>query len=114
MLVLLLLLRSNLPIHCSCYVSCLASTGDSAADLLQQLAGVIGAHQVQDEVAEIAAAAAEWSGQHAPSGQGPSNGSSPSDNRGLCKLCLVPIELVQMPTLQLQPDVQCLVSVVVT
>lgn len=64
-------------------------------------------------MAEIAAAAAEWIGQHVPAGQGPCNGLSPSDYRGLCKLCLVPIELVQMPTLQLQPDVQCLVSVVV-
>lgn len=93
---------------------CFSITGDSKADLRQHLAAALSAQQVQDEVAEIAVAASEWIGQHAPSGQEPSNDLSSSDYKGLCRLCLVPIDLVQMPTLQLQPDVHCLVSVMVT
>lgn len=96
------------------HASCFASIGDSETDLPQQLAGAFGAHQVQDEVAAVAAAASEWMSQHAPPGHAPSNDSPPSDYKGLCRLCLVPIELVQLPTLQLQPDVECLVSLMVT
>ena len=51
--------------------------------------------------------------QHAPPSQGASNDSFPLDHKGLCRLCLVPIELVQLPTVQLQPDVGCLVSLTV-
>lgn len=101
------------PHNAEVHASCFASVGDSEGALPQQLAGALGAHQVQDEVAEVAAAASEWMRQHTPPGQGPSNDSLPLNHKGLCRFCLVPIELVQLPTLQLQPDVDCLVSLTV-
>lgn len=92
-----------------------AYTGDSEADQVQLLSHALNAHQVQDEVAEVAAAASDWMRQHASSGhQRRFNDSSSLDYRGLCRLCLIPTELVQLPTLQLQHDLHCLVSAVLT
>lgn len=74
------------------------------------MAQVLSAHQIQDEVSELAAAASDWVKHHASDYQSPSGSTAPDDYKGLCRLCLVPIELMQLPAMQLQPGVQCLVS----
>ena len=89
-----------------------ADQGD--ANHPQLMAQLLSAHQIQEEVSEIAAGASDWAKQHASGHQRPSAQTAPDDYKGLCRLCLIPIELVQLPATQLQPDVQCLVSPVAT
>ena len=78
-------------------------------------AAALGAQAVQQEVQQIAHKAAEWL-QHwrfydaSEASKTSAVQQLSPQYEGLCMLCLLPLEVVAMPTVQIHPEQRCLVS----
>ncbi|KAL0024892.1 hypothetical protein WJX77_000588 [Trebouxia sp. C0004] len=82
--------------------------GDDQADTEQSLSTLLTAQEVQQQVHGSAQQAAQWLGQsqlqHADSSLKPAS----MQHEGLCQLSLLPVEVMQMATVQLAPGRDCL------
>lgn len=69
------------------------------------------AQQIKNEVSRVEARSSEWMSQQASSEpEGLSSATQQLHPHRVCALSLLPIELVDLPAMQLQPELQCLVS----
>ena len=89
--------------------------GDAHEDETQLLTHALSAQHLQREVSEAASRAAGWWQQQTPAAEQAQPEAlavaAPGlDQAELCRLCLLPTEVVQLPALQLESGKQCLVS----
>ncbi len=87
-------------------------TGEYEVDHQQSLASVLAASTVQQEVQAIAHQSAEWLRRQPKVSESLDASLGPFlfEREGLCRLCLLPVDVLQMPALEVEPGRQCLVS----
>ena len=109
-------LMPNASLYCSVVSSgFMTYAGDAHEDEAQLLTHALSAQHLQREVSEAASRAAEWWQQQTPAveqaeAEVVTEAASGLDQPQLCRLCLLPTEVVQLPALQLESGKQCLVS----
>ena len=93
---------------------CHLCVGQSHHDNDVSLAAALSAAAVQEEVQDLADQAALWLKQQQPADSADSVdaqlGAASVQHEGLCRLCLLPLQVMQIPDVEMQPGKHCLVS----
>lgn len=84
--------------------------GDDQADTLQSMSTLLTAQEVQQQVQGNTQQALEWLAQSQPQHADSSSAPASMQHEGLCKLSLLPVDVMEMATVQLAPGRHCLVS----
>ncbi|KAL0038850.1 hypothetical protein WJX79_010660 [Trebouxia sp. C0005] len=82
--------------------------GDDQADTLQSMSTLLTAQEVQQQVQGNTQQALEWLAQSQPQHADSSSAPASMQHEGLCKLSLLPVDVMEMATVQLAPGRHCL------